>query len=481
MPGAFDLFVIFAEMRTGSNLLERYLNQVPGLCCQGEAFNPSFIGTPDRDSLLGVTQRQRDACPDILLNAIRDMPSDLGGFRYFHDHDPRILKKVLTDPRCAKIILTRNPLDSYISLKIARQTDQWTLTEVLHRKPGKARFEMYEFEQRLYAVQRFHTEIQQSLRCSGQTAFCLGYDDLRDGRVLAGLAKWLGKAAGPRMFRVTLKPQNPEPLLCKVENHAEMTAALRDMDPFDLTRLPCFEPRRGPAVPSFVACAHPALLYMPIGPEPEPRVTRWMAALDPTGAAPVTGVTRTRLHDWMQAHPGHRKFTVLRHPLIRAHDVFCDHILAPGTSMSGRFAQVRQQLALFSKTAPLLSNKADFGADVATHRAAFVAFLRFLKANLAGQTNLRVDAHWASQTTQLAGLSAFCSPDQVLRDDELTEALSDVAKRCDVTPPREGISPPHRHARLLAQIYDPRLERLCRQAYARDYLMFGFSDFEPAK
>ena len=27
-------------------------------------------------------------------------------------------------------------------------------------------------------------------------------------------------------------------------------------------------------------------------------------------------------------------------------------------------------------------------------------------------------------------------------------------------------------------IYDPQLEKLCREAYPRDYLMFGFSDFD---
>ena len=34
----FDLFVLLAGMRTGSNALEEALNLYPGLACYGEAF-----------------------------------------------------------------------------------------------------------------------------------------------------------------------------------------------------------------------------------------------------------------------------------------------------------------------------------------------------------------------------------------------------------------------------------------------------------
>ena len=48
MTADFDFFVVFAEMRTGSNLLEDYLNQIANVVCHGEAFNPNFIGYPNR-------------------------------------------------------------------------------------------------------------------------------------------------------------------------------------------------------------------------------------------------------------------------------------------------------------------------------------------------------------------------------------------------------------------------------------------------
>ena len=130
MSGSFTSFVVLAEMRTGSNFLETNLNALEGVTCHGEAFNPHFIGYPNSTEILGISQQGREDDPHQLLAAIRD-DADLGGFRYFHDHDPRILDTILDDPQVAKIILTRNPLDSYVSWKIAQATGQWKLTKKL--------------------------------------------------------------------------------------------------------------------------------------------------------------------------------------------------------------------------------------------------------------------------------------------------------------------------------------------------------------
>ena len=109
--GQFDYFVIFAEMRTGSNFLESNLNALNGVSCLGESFNPAFLGAPDTVNILGLTQMQRDADPHTLLDAMQSQSAELCGFRFFHDHDARILDRILDDPRCAKVILRRNPLD----------------------------------------------------------------------------------------------------------------------------------------------------------------------------------------------------------------------------------------------------------------------------------------------------------------------------------------------------------------------------------
>jgi LPS sulfotransferase NodH len=245
MSASFDYFIVFAEMRTGSNFLEANLNAFDGVTCHGEAFNPHFIGYPNSDDILGVTQDMREADPSALIARIRSEPGALGGFRYFHDHDPRILDEALEDPRCAKIILTRNPLDSYVSWKIAKATGQWKLTNVKRRKEALAQFDGEEFSRHVEALQDFQISLLNRLQKTGQTAFYIAYEDLQSVEVMNGLVKWLGVDARLEALDDSLKRQNPAPVVSKVENPKVMQEALAGLDRFNLSRTPNFEPRRG--------------------------------------------------------------------------------------------------------------------------------------------------------------------------------------------------------------------------------------------
>lgn len=251
MSDRFDCFVVFAEMRTGSNFLEANLNAFDGITCHGEAFNPHFIGYPTSEDILGVTQEERDRDPRRLLEQIRRAtPSGIGGFRFFHDHDPRVREPILEDPRIAKIILTRNTVDSYVSWKIAQATGQWKLTNVKKRKDAKAVFDAREFEEHMGNLQAFQVQLMNSLQTTAQNAFYVAYEDLQNLDVMNGLARWLGARTQLDSLNSALKRQNPEPLSDKVENFPDMERALARMDRFNLTRTPNFEPRRGPVVPS---------------------------------------------------------------------------------------------------------------------------------------------------------------------------------------------------------------------------------------
>lgn len=468
MARTYDAFVVLAEMRTGSNLLEANLNLFDGISCLGEAFNPHFIGYPNKTELLGLDQAARDAEPLALLDRVRGAEG-LAGFRYFHDHDPRILEPLLDDPRIAKIVLTRNPVESYVSWKIAQQTDQWKLTNVARRKDAKARFDSADFEAHLEALQGFQVRLLNGLQTRGQTAFYVAYEDVQDLGVMNGLARWLGCETPLESFDHNLKRQNPAPISDKVENFDEMAQALARLDRFDLSRTPNFEPRRGAAVPGYVAAGAAPLLYMPIKGGPEEAVCDWLAAL---GGEPKRDFNQKSLRQWLRRNAGHRRFTVLRHPLARAHHVFCRRILAKGPQCFGRIRRVlvnRHDL-------PLPESWPDPGYDAATHRAAFGGFLEFVRANLAGQTNLRIDPHWASQSGLLQGMGDLCLPDVVLREEEMAAGLARLAEQAGVTAPavagaaEDGPVP-------LTQIYDAELEALARAAYPRDYLMLGFGDW----
>ncbi|MFT4961086.1 MAG: LPS sulfotransferase NodH [Paracoccaceae bacterium] len=475
MTDRFDYFVVFAEMRTGSNFLETNLNAFDGLTCHGEAFNSHFIAYPNTTEVLGVTQDMRDVSPQRLITAISEEPGTLGGFRFFHDHDPRVLDIALEDPRCAKIILTRNPLDSYVSWKIAKATGQWKLTDIKRRKDAKAWFVGLEFTQHVEALQDFQVLLLNKLQTTGQVPFYVAYEDLQSVAVMNGLAKWLGVASQLDGLDKSLKRQNPSPITEKVSNLAEMTDALTRLDRFNLNRTPNFEPRRGPAVPSYVVGVKTPLMYLPIPGGPEEAVVAWMAALDGVDVEGLqTKLNQKQIRQWKRRNRVHRSFTVLRHPLARIHTTFCQRTLSTGPHSLGR---IRDTLRNRYKL-PIPAGEPTSGYTRADHHKAFKAFLEFVKANLAGQTAIRVDGVWSTQSAVLSGFGDFNLPDYVLREDEIPTMLVYLAQLVGHDAPEEPKAAPSDTPYALSDIYDSELEELAASVYQRDYLMFGFGPWE---
>ena len=472
----FHSFILLAEMRTGSNLLEANLNMLDGVSCHGEAFNPSFVGHPKTDELFGFDLAARENDPHALLAQIRKS-DDLAGFRFFHDHDPRVLNTCIDDPGCAKIILTRNPLDSFVSWKIAQATGQWKLTNATHSKSMAITFDPSAFEAHLEEIQAFQVRVQRALQVSGQTAFHINYDDLRDVEILNGLAAFLAVSARLSNVNKKLKKQNPEPLEQRVKNYDEMKDALARMDRFDLSRTPHFEPNRGPAIPTYVAAAATGLIYMPLRSGPDRAVRRWLAELD--GVQPdalMSKFNQKSLRHWQETHQPHRSFAVLRHPLARAHAAFCDRILLDGRQS---LPEIRANLVRVHKLdlpadAPDLNDKSNYSDQ--DHKRAFLGFLNFLKMNLAGQTSIRVDPSWASQLTLLQGVAQFMMPDHIFREDRLEQDLKGLAQQLGHATPPAIEDTAHRWQDRLLAIYDASLESAARDAYARDYASFGFGD-----
>lgn len=477
--GKFDHFVVFAEMRTGSNFLESNLNAFGAFECHGEAFNPGFIGSLNGADLLGVTLEERDADPLQLLTAIRTKSSGMGGFRYFHDHDPRILETVIRDPHCAKIILTRNLAESYVSWKIAQATRQWKLTDIKRRREDVIAFEAAEFHRHIARQQAFQLYLLNQLQVSGQTAFYIAYEDLQNLDVINGLARYLGTDERLEKLDESLKRQNPKPIRDKVSNFDEMEAALSAVDFFDLSRTPNFEPRRGAGVPSFVTAAKAPLLYMPVRSGPEAEICAWLADLDQVPVSDLpTQLTQKTLRQWKRHHPGHRSFTVLRHPVARAYAVFCTRILAPGPE---GYRDIRRILRHRYKLP--LPETLDHSYDLATHKAAFSAFLEFLELNLAGQSGIRIDPHWGTQSAAIQNMSAFCLPDWIIREDEMPAFLDALAYQVGYTDPpgvpvQTETEPTETEPYALAAIYDAEIEARISRIYQRDYMMFGFGPWQ---
>lgn len=468
----FDAFVLFAEMRTGSNYLEDSLNALPDVTCHGEVYNPTFIGQHNRFELFGFDMDRREHDPIGLLDAIIAQTEGLPGFRLFHDHDDRVVARVLPDPRIAKVILTRNPLDSYVSRKIAAETGQWRLTDARHLKTARIRFDLAEFNDLMDHLMGFQRHLRRGLQVSGQAAFHIRYEDINDPEVLNGLAAFLGSEGRAEATSTRLKKQNPQDLAQKVENYEEMLAGLRDLDRFGLSVTQEYEPPRAAGVPGFVAHPEVGLLFLPIKGAPEGAVLDWMGAIGGVGRdALLRKLSQKELRQWMKDHPGYRSFSVLRHPVARAYNSFCRFILPTDRPIYEEPRKVMRQR--YKIPLPAQSPGADWTGEM--QKTAFLAFLDFLKPNLSGQTSIRVDTAWATQSAILQGMAAVTMPHRLIHEDEMHDALSGLARSIGVADPpvpkAEGIPT----AIALAEIYDGKIEKAAIDAYRRDYLNLGFS------
>ena len=275
-----------------------------------------------------------------------------------------------------------------------------------------------------------------------------------------GLAAFLGVEARLKALDDTLKKQNPEPVQDKLENPQALEQALPGIDVFALNRTPNFEPRRPAAIPTAIAAAKAPLLYFPVRSGPL-GLQDWLATL----GGLVEGFEQKTLRQWKRANPGHRSFTVIRHPLLRAHVAFREKIV------SGQLADHRRILIRAYKAD--LPDPGQPFPHAEAERAAFLVFLHYARLATSGQTGQRVDPNWASQTAILQGFAGFQPLDLVIREDRLAEGLAFLAAQVGVKPPAAFPSDPAVDA--LAAIHDDSLEAAAEQAYARDYMGFGFA------
>lgn len=473
MAKRFSYFVLFSGMRTGSNYLERNISSVPDIKSYGELFNPYFIAKEGQEAFLGTTLEAREADPAALIARMcADTPA-LAGFRLFHDHDLRVRNLAIEDPDCAKLILMRNPLESYVSYKHALASNQWVLTDAKGQiDVPPVTFDADEFREFAQAQAQFLTDLRTGLAAAGQTALQIDYTDLADLETLNGVLEYLGSAHRLDRPERSLKRQNPLDLLDRVANPDAMAKAVSAMDPFGLDPTVAARLSRGAAVRSYVAGHTVPLLYLPVHGAFTAAVSDWLAARD-QGRVPISGMSQKELRDWRKTHSDPRSFTLLCHPVRRAWDAF-EQVILP-TNLQA-FAEIRQGLTVAYKV-PLPEVWPDPDLPKGQLRRAFIAFCKFLKANLAGQTSLRTDEAWVGQHTRLHGMSSIALPDIVLREDTLTAGeswLSEGLGSQDGSLPQFVLPPV---STKLEAIYDGKVEAAVRAAYTRDYAVFGFGDW----
>lgn len=302
-------FVILGTMRTGSNLLESLLARSLRLACLGELYNPGFIGRPGVTVAFGRDLAKRDRDPLGFLDAVLAAhPGRIPGFRLFDGHDPRVLARVLEDRGAAPILLTRDPLESFLSLAAAQATGQWRLTREEDRKSARLRFDPAAFARYEARVAAHCAALRAAFRAAGRSWFEIDYRDLSDRAAVDGAARYAGADAPLPDLPPPLLRQNPGGPAAMVENPED----LPDRGPAAQAPPPLLAARGLPVtlvlLPLVAEAASRALLS-------EMEAAKGLAARPPAGAAtPAQLARRLARGDLLAAF--------VRHPAARAWAAF---------------------------------------------------------------------------------------------------------------------------------------------------------------
>ncbi len=221
---------ILAGMRTGSNLLQSYLNQCPGLLCLGELFNPVFVGVDRADmEKSGFAGYRRDDVRARNRNRIAFFNRLLAQagqrelvFRLFDGHDAFAWRRVLDNREARKVVLTRDPLDAYVSLELARATRQWLLLDSADRKVTQIQFDPVAYLAFAQERATYYSNICSRLEASGQAYARIDYAELDDLAAVNAVIDFISPGQALSALPSTLVRQNPGSLADKIANYDEV-------------------------------------------------------------------------------------------------------------------------------------------------------------------------------------------------------------------------------------------------------------------
>ena len=484
--GPFRYFVILAEMRTGSNLLENTISRYDDIACFGELFNPEFIGAPKKPSLDDIYIDARDADPiAVIKHIIEQNPVKITGFRLFPGHSKQVLDYVLSDTSCAKIILRRNPLDSFVSHQIAIATDQWQLRDLSVRRDTKIEFDGDKFQTYLETKRANDEMVNLSLQYSGQAAFQIKYEDMSQIETFNGAVKYLGIDQRLDDHVTSTKRQNPAGLRDKVTNYDEMRAALMELNHFESDTDPYLEPSKTSGSVAIHAGRTVPIMYFPVTHDQNDPILDWMCKVELDDLPPQTKMKGREVRDWLSIHNDRVVFTSLENPIERAYRAFNNRIafINPTKNKWIRrvlIAQYGLDLPEWpADKTPRLTDVKNANYTQSQHRKNFAKFLKFVHGNLRGQTRAPIDPHWGSQHIKIAGYARWTVPNVVIHPKHRSATIKQIQDQLNIQP-KQDIQPVMQTDFIpLADIYDPQIESATRLAYAEDYLKFGFQDWKP--
>lgn len=226
-------FLLVGMMRSGSNLLERQLNLLPDLRCHGELFNPAFIGLTHEPAGRppGYTRdnpNARNVDEDGFIEKVdRACDRRVIGLRLFLDHSAAMTSRLLYDPNVAKVVLSRNLLEAYISLETARETGVWLTTEVAQAPPKPVKVDINKLVTFALRQSLYYNDVQTVLHQTGQRYLQVDYNEAKNLAKLNEIARFVGSEHQFKSVAEPIQKQNPGSLEERIADFPKLLDELK--------------------------------------------------------------------------------------------------------------------------------------------------------------------------------------------------------------------------------------------------------------
>lgn len=217
----YSKFVIIARSRTGSTLLEKYLDSHPNIQCEGELLN-------------NLDGRNYKFIIDSFFKR-KEKQIESAGFKmfYYHPNDgnpEEVWSYLLKDSNTKLIHLVRkNVLRTIVSQRVATKTKQWSIQNNGSKIPTESKIVHLDLDacmKEIVQTKEWESEFE-----ALNTRFDyveVSYEDLcsQPKQELVKIQNFLGVKEFENL-NTAIKKQNVEPISKLVENYSALEAALK--------------------------------------------------------------------------------------------------------------------------------------------------------------------------------------------------------------------------------------------------------------
>jgi hypothetical protein len=161
-------------------------------------------------------------------------------------------------------------------------------------------------------------------------------------------------------------------------------------------------------------------------------------------------------------------FTFIREPKKRAYSCFMDKVQ---NQSSRHFEPVRQYL---TENYGMRIGTGD-PLEIDLHRENFRSFLRFVRDNEAGKTEIRRNNHWAPQSRIVSSAPREVELSYIGVVENLAQQFREIMKLANIDKELNEIprfNESNYSAKVIEQVIDDEIDELLKEVYSDDYLLY---------